>query len=280
MTEGFGYGKMNNEGFNNVNDYSSEPIDILLMGSSQMEAVNVPQNRTTGSLLSGLFSGSKFIYNIGISGHDFFHIINNLEKAINTYNPKYVIIETQMLKFDPQTIEKLLTGNIQRIPSYDKGLIFHLQRFPYLRLLYRQYKYLRGQNEIDEPAVYSFGTINRSLYLEKLNRMIGNIHELGIASNVKPIILYHPQLSLKSDGSVYADIDAEYLGMFKAACSTNEINFVDMTEPFMRAYNEQYILPHGFWNTHIGSGHLNKNGHRIIATELYNLIEALDRDSQ
>ncbi|MDR0910084.1 MAG: hypothetical protein LBM77_10005, partial [Spirochaetaceae bacterium] len=39
MTEGFGYGKMNNEGFNNIKDYTKgENVNVLLMGSSQMEA--------------------------------------------------------------------------------------------------------------------------------------------------------------------------------------------------------------------------------------------------
>ena len=35
-TEGFGYGRINNDGFNNARDYSpGDKIDVLLMGSSQ-----------------------------------------------------------------------------------------------------------------------------------------------------------------------------------------------------------------------------------------------------
>jgi hypothetical protein len=103
MTEGFGYGKMNNEGFNNLEDYHEQPIDMLLMGSSQMEGTNVAQTKTTVSLLNNLFNETKYVYNIGISGHDFPHILNNLETAIRVYAPReYVIIEIGSILFDIQ----------------------------------------------------------------------------------------------------------------------------------------------------------------------------------
>ena len=41
FTEGFALGKTNNDGFNNLRDYTpGEQIDVLLMGSSHMEAFN------------------------------------------------------------------------------------------------------------------------------------------------------------------------------------------------------------------------------------------------
>ena len=38
-------------------------------------------------------------------------------------------------------------------------------------------------------------------------------------------------------------------------------------------YNQNYILPHGFINSSIGNGHLNKYGHKMLAEELYKIIE-------
>jgi hypothetical protein len=141
MTEGFGYGKMNNEGFNNLADYKGQSVDLLVMGSSQMEGTNVAPYKTTTALLNALFDTSKYVYNIGISGHDFPHIVNNLEKAIHYYAPQeYVIIETGSLRFDIQSLEDALSARMQRIPSYDSKILFYLQKIPYLRLLYRQYK--------------------------------------------------------------------------------------------------------------------------------------------
>jgi hypothetical protein len=54
-------------------------------------------------------------------------------------------------------------------------------------------------------------------------------------------------------------MEVEYLHLFKTACAKNDIYFVNMTDTFLQAYNEKHILPHGFWNTPAGAGHLNKN---------------------
>jgi hypothetical protein len=107
MTEGFGYGRMNNEGFNNLQDYNAQPVDILVMGSSQMEGTNVPQNKTTTALLNELFNGQKYVYNIGISGHTFPHIVNNIETTIQYYNPtEYLVIEIGSMQCDIQDLER------------------------------------------------------------------------------------------------------------------------------------------------------------------------------
>jgi hypothetical protein len=47
---------------------------------------------------------------------------------------------------------------------------------------------------------------------------------------------------------------------------------MDMTGAFTEEYKRSHVLPHGFANTAVGAGHLNKNGHRIIAAELFRQI--------
>jgi hypothetical protein len=76
MLEGYGFGVMNNEGFNNLFDYTGQNVDVLLMGSSQIEATNVPQNLTTNAFLNQYFNNEKCIYNIATSHHGFSQIIN------------------------------------------------------------------------------------------------------------------------------------------------------------------------------------------------------------
>ena len=53
-----------------------------------------------------------------------------------------------------------------------------------------------------------------------------------------------------------------------------DIRFVDLTDAYMRAYREQYLLPSGFSNTAPARGHLNAIGHRLIAETLYTAITA------
>ena len=60
-TEGYGWGRVNNDGFNNARDYTPEEnIDVLLMGSSHMEGFCVPQKDTAAAVLNRLFDGEKY----------------------------------------------------------------------------------------------------------------------------------------------------------------------------------------------------------------------------
>jgi hypothetical protein len=78
-TEGFGYGRMNNEGYNTLLDYNAQQIDILIMGSSQMEGYQIPQRKIAAALLNNLLDGSKYVYKIGVSGHNLYTVANNFE---------------------------------------------------------------------------------------------------------------------------------------------------------------------------------------------------------
>jgi hypothetical protein len=272
MTEGFGYGRMNNEGFNNLEDYTAQPVDILLMGSSQMEASNVAQNETTAALLNSKFNETKYVYNIAISGHSIPHIVTNLETAIQYYTPReYVVIETMSIQFDTASLEDIINSKIQRILSYDRGIVFRLQKIPYLRLLYGQYKAIRGNNEDEIPEQVP-EVFDKEKYSELLDTVIQRINQISINNDIKLTIFYHPHLVLNKDGSVSTNTNTEYLELFKTACNNNNICFMDMTGTFTEEYKRSHVLPHGFANTAVGAGHLNKNGHKIIAAELFRQI--------
>ncbi len=70
MTEGISYGKFDSNGYNNLEAIDSP--DIILLGSSHMEATNIMQDETIATLLNKYFKGKYLVYNLGISGHDFY----------------------------------------------------------------------------------------------------------------------------------------------------------------------------------------------------------------
>ena len=83
-TEGFAWGKTDKNGYNNKK--IPEKIDILLMGSSHMEAFNVSQNKNTAVLLQDMLKESGLeegVYNIGTSGHEFLRCLSNIEAALD-----------------------------------------------------------------------------------------------------------------------------------------------------------------------------------------------------
>jgi len=162
--QGWGYGKTNNEGFYNIEDFTGQQVDILIIGDSHMEAAHLSQSKTTYAIL---------------------------------------------------------------------------------------------------------------------NRM----KSITEAHNTKLIFLYHPAGSLKLykdgtihwNGTIHSGISKEDLQILKKACDEvfggGGSIFLDMTDVFLREYNEHHILPYGFANTRIGYGHLNQHGHRMIANALYNFME-------
>ncbi|MHB9291330.1 hypothetical protein Holit_00404 [Hollandina sp. SP2] len=278
MTEGFGYGKMNNEGFNNLQDYNAQPIDILVIGSSQMEGTNVPQNKTTTALLNEYFNGLKYVYNIGTSGHNFPHIVNNIETAVQYYKPnEYIVIEIGSTQFNIQDLEASINGTLKRIPSFNNKNMFFLQKMPYLRLIYFQYKNFTGNGEEDEPKQNDIA-FDKENYSIVLDAAIKKLHRISIEQDIKITIFYHPHFILDEKGSIYDNTDYEYLAIFKKICFNNDIAFINMEDYFIEEYNSNHILPHGFSNTAVGAGHLNKNGHRLIANELFRQINIMEKD--
>ena len=65
----------------------------------------------------------------------------------------------------------------------------------------------------------------------------------------------------------------DYRACFARMCADEGIIFVDMTDDFVSLYEEQHILAHGFVNTGVGVGHLNRYGHEMIAKRLAQIIE-------
>jgi hypothetical protein len=286
MTEGFGYGRVNNEGYNNIDDYESQKIDILLMGSSHIEGMNVPQRETAASILNSL-SKEKYAYNIGFSTHDFLRNLNNLKEASDYYVPQgYVVLEIQNTVFDIGELEAVAYSKMDRLPAFDHGLLSYLQRMPYLRLGYRQIKFFTGFHVVDmlnflknnSKPEEDTGVIDWDKASSLLDLIMKKTRMLCADKGIDFIIVYHPHLLIQRNGRVFADYPGEYVTKLRNACNNNNIHFIDMTDAFITEYDENYLLPHGFSNTAVGTGHLNKTGHRLIAGQILSLINKIEKD--
>ena len=275
-TEGIAWGKTNNEGYTNMFDFSTGvQTDILIMGSSHMEAYQVAMNESTASRLNALFS-DYFVYNIGVSGHNFLTCVCNLEAAINKYHPsKYVVIETGSISFSDEALEKAIEGTVAEIPSHTEGIVGLLQKNQYLRLLYAQMEgYKKKQatsgNEIENEVITTANPKEGNKIL--LGQLLEKISFIAEKGDTKLIIVYHPSIKVGTDTSLQLLGDRNAVSQFEGLCSKYGIYFLDMSDRFLQEYKDTYSLPYGFVNTSVGSGHLNKYGHAMIADELYKLI--------
>ena len=131
----------------------------------------------------------------------------------------------------------------------------------------------------------------RNANKEKLNIKIGSgaltsvdnditlfakLNDIVSDKGAQLIIVYHPSLILNKDGTASANVDQELSEFFATCCEKNGIIFLYMSNQFLESYENESILPHGFTNTSIGTGHLNKNGHALIAESLYEIMKEVE----
>lgn len=292
--EGFGFGVTDDDGFNNAFPGVTSDSDILIMGSSHMEAVNVKQSEATAYLLNeylGEYGSPLTAYNIGASAHNYFKCIENLEDALIAYSPEIVVIETYLSPVNESYSQMVLNGTLQEVTSYE-GILYDIQAVPLPKLLmqqYREYQSGRGlisdtggfanfkeilsscnngqkNNEGSNPIVHSIPTLDYTMQLTEYIKSLAEKYDVQI------IIVFHPILELRDDGSAEALYNKDLSNMFYQICADNGITYIDMGDVFLDNYKKHHILPHGFYNTKIGTGHLNSHGHKMIAKELFRVI--------
>lgn len=153
-------------------------------------------------------------------------------------------------------------------------ILSELRKIAILRLLRVQGLTVLDNNKVRAEQKQKQG-IDDAVYFQVYSKCLKNMTQvLDDQKQTKLIIFYHPHLKILTDGSVVAQADERLLNIFKKACASNKVIFLDMTERFIKEYNEKHILPYGFLNTAVGAGHLNENGHRMIAEELGKIIFA------
>ena len=281
MVEGISHGKFDAWGFHNPQ--VTENPDILLLGSSHMEATYVSQEELLTVQLEKLLGGRASAYNMGISGCHLPQTLQYLPKTLEVYDtpPRLILIEAHDLYLSEDQVTEILEGSIPSIFAPKPAWQEPIYALPYLRLLAQQ-KNLglftllnpprrpRPQETFELPGEplpedAPEGRVYDPLfdYLKELQ------HEYG----VKFLIFYQPKEELQKDGSALFLRDP-WIQVFSRKCREYGIAFLDVTEQFEQMYRQEHLVPHGFSTGLIGSGHLNANGHRAIAQAVYGWILA------
>lgn len=269
MTEGISHGRMDANGFNNI-----EVIDnpeILVVGSSHMEATNVMQDENIAYLLgneSVSLDKRGGAYNVGISGHHFIKCCQYLKNNLETFSPSFVVIETATTAIPAGDVEAVIKGTVQRTPSHNTGIVGFLQRIPFCRRIYHQLTsglldifLANGNTSADEEVLPTSGEVDKAAY----NALFAYLSSLEKEYDTQIIIFNHPNEVLGEDGKISFDSDENNLKAFAEAADVNGISFIDMSSRMEAMYYNEHHVSHGFCTGLLGSGHLNKYGHAAIA---------------
>lgn len=288
MLEGFGYGKTDVLGYNSAYyDNGSKP-DIVCIGSSHLEALQVPQTANCVYLLNEKFDKDELPYNdfrclnLGVSGHFFEVSASYFEQVVERFKEaKYIVIEASDVKFSSSQLDEILKGGFHS-PLEEKGFLHTtLQRIPYVRLLYKKMNEAsankaQGNVTATDGISSADGDYDIDVYAEKMTEVLTKILKISEENGVQPIILLHERFSLDENGGIVMEKEAIYKDAFINCCEDVGVKVVDAVPAMIDHYKKNIEFPYGFSNTIPGQGHLNKTGHEIIAEVLYDKINEME----
>ena len=270
-TEGISFGKLDSDGFNNKSVI--EQPDILLVGSSHIEAKNVMPKRSFLSVLQNEIGEKYSVYNVGMSGHNFVKSCQYLPDNLKLYkNLKYIIIETADLTVTRENVDNVLNHTVEVTPSYANGLIGKLQRIPFVYNVYRQLDNGLLDLFMDKKASAQKQSNDIVLDEKAYEDIFKFLSDIEKESKAEIIIFYHPFEDFDESGNILFKHD-EFTQAFKEKAAKYSIDYIDLADSFTEGYNTENKVPHGFVTGKIASGHLNNFGHRIAAGKVYEIIK-------
>ena len=258
----------------------------VVAGASHTEGLFISEDKRYSDLLNDMLynDGKLHVINIGKSGNYFSVVLQHLDGILGEFSDaKGIIIETDSLAYDTKALydSQIQTGydpeetaaNIMAGLSSRQKLTIGIKRaFPLLRELHKQYyTFLESRNtgatsDILDPDFW------QSEYEGDFETALDDLMKyLRSRTDKEIIILYHPAVSLEADGSMKI-LTNHAEPYYKDVCAKNDIVFVDMTDRFVREYEENHVIPYGFSNTTPGDGHINSAAHKMIAEELARAI--------
>ena len=276
MAEGHSIKFSDANGYYNVENAPASGPQILLMGDSHMEAKQIMTEDSLGALLNESYP----TYNIGVSDHDIEYSVQNLQNAIEAFQPaQYVIIETSDCSVSIDRMQAALDGDVffasdSEVSGIRKFLSLY---FPGVSNLYRSLRHWIRASENSQPGEKTELQFDQA-YQTTLNAFIKKASDTAKDHGLQLIIFRMHDLTVNSDGQIAQEEETEQkaVKLFREACQSHDVVFVDMRESFCSLYRDEHKLPFGFCNSMPGVGHLNKDGHRVVSRKLLAAIENLE----
>lgn len=286
-----GYGVMNVDSHGYLNE--ELPLAdsfVLALGCSHTKAIEVEADERYTSILNDALSGGDdsklYVYNLAIDGFYFPDIVKGFEAALAEFpGAETIIIEIPTTDFDlalladavnSRPFDAAQIGSVlyEAQGTKEKMKIAIKEYLPLLSLyLSKQFTNISfgdGTPFLYAPTetVATEYSVTKEAYLLALEPALAHLKE----SYDKEIIIYfHPFVEITDTDKLTTD-NSVTIDWFAESCEKYGITFIDASEAFLTEYETDATVPYGFSNTSPGTGHLNKEGHRISAQLL---LEAL-----
>lgn len=250
---------------------------VLVMGASHTQGLEVRAQYRYAELINRYFSdgsGTLAAYNIGCQGDFLPTQIKHFQAAVEAFpNASAITIEISGSDFTAQEIHEAMEQ--EHYDPEDSAMGFRTgglavklktaikESMPLLSLLKKNIHTLRAQAAEENEGPYDYET-----ELDAALSLIRSEFDGPIA------FVYHPTTEIQPDGSLKLGYSDTW-DIFRGVCEKNGIDVIDTGARFARLYETEGQLPYGFANTTPGSGHLNAQGHKILAEEIISYLEEL-----
>jgi len=262
---------------------------IAIWGDSYIEGFNVPDKAKAGALITADAEdkGVGFVgVNIGMSGQsiaDYYFAIPKYEKIFNI--ARHYIVLPNMADALPDNDSAHLS---QFVSNPELGMRFKAYRqAPHWRLkswlhgcgldflwdLVKdasqiQWRFIpeSGQRVLEGTSL-SHGSFPPNSYAEVWNFLLSAMAQ----TTTKPITyVYCPAVPLLlRDGVQMTDADRALAEKFASLCHERGIDFINLEKEFINLYEASGRFPRGFANSRPSYGHMNVDGHRILAEAIF-----------
>lgn len=288
--EGHSFIHFDKRGYNNIRG-ELDCSYVLIMGSSHMEATYVSQKQNMSTRLNYLLGGTNDklrVYNIAHAGNPFPQIVKGFKAGIEEFSHSSAIVievyttsysvsdlreSLHQIEYHPSSSGEYLKSNLKIRQKFRSWIIGGVPFIKYV--IGRQFEAVDFQPENPFGLKNDMIETERTFDKEAYSLALGEAMSLLRGEYDNPIIiLYHPEVSFRGSGMEIVR-DNDTYDIFENVCRENGIVFLDTGNAFLRAYDERHAVPYGFHNTVIGYGHLNAEGHEIIANELFQVIKGL-----
>lgn len=271
--EGFARERTNELGNLDASMPADPPANgILVIGDSLTEARQVSRaERYTEQL--GTLLGRR-VYNVGHSGWSPLNAIAYLDAEKQKFRPALTVVQISGNDFDDMINRKRRVHVLERtgtfsigVPSRgERGFSRHLERSAFALLAFDRATAIiaGGGNEAAGSSCETLAPLaTRALpwMLGELKRAAGNLALLYL-----PVLDYH-------HGCI--DRCASSRALYITAAAAANIQLVDATDAICREFAATHQPLHGFWNTVPGEGHVNAEGHAVLAKLLAERIGTL-----
>lgn len=288
--EGYGYATVDERGYLNENKPLADEV-VLVLGCSHTKGIEVPMEKRYTSLLNDKLSSGDdsqlYVYNMAIDGFYFPQIAAGFKAALQEIpSVKSIVIEIPTTEYAPTDF----TGGFstrQYSPDFtgvtafnNQGLSSKLQTtvkelFP-LASLYLSKQFVFEESD-KTPFLYNVTKTEENPFPPNIQ----SDYQMAIRSSFESmralwdgeiIVVYHPKIEFQADGSMKM-LDSISVPWFAEICSQYDIKLVGSGGVWLDAYLKNYTVPYGFANTAPGQGHLNEDGHRLLADLIYAFME-------